>query len=161
MSELCTTLTFGLSCDRLTTTDDCPLGGSDFFGWCRLTNQLVGPAMLHLPVSCFNLTPVPSSMDTSKLLDRRFFRRLLFWSADAVAEMLLLLFLCTSFIDSLPLPDAGTLGAVSSSGSLLISCAEEAREERIDIRSVLEQTIPVDEDGFGGAAEDADAERGT
>jgi len=88
-------------------------------------------------------------MDTSKLLDLRFFRRLLFCSALAD----LLLFVCIS-CDGSSLVDDGILVGVSSSGSLLISCAEEAREESIDIRSVLEQTMPVEDESLGGAAVD-------
>jgi hypothetical protein len=44
---------------------------------------------------------------------------------------------------------------------LLISCAEEAREESIDIRSVLEQTIPVEDGGLGGADVDDEVDTGT
>lgn len=112
--------------------------------------------MLLLPVSCFCLAPVPSSMDTSKLLDLRFFRRLLFCSA--LAELLLFHF---SSSDGSSLVDEGILVGISSSGFLLISCAEEAREEIIDIRSVLEQTMPVEEGGLGGGAVDDGVDRGT
>lgn len=104
--------------------------------------------MLHLPVSCFGFTPVPRSIDTSKLLDRKFFSR--FRLSSALVELLLSLFraFCEEFF-SLVVDD--TLDGFSSPGSLLISCAEEAREERIDIRSVLVQIIPVDV--LGDAAE--------
>jgi hypothetical protein len=83
-------------------------------------------------------------------LDRKFFSRFLF--SSALVELLLSLFraFCA---ESFSLLHDDTLDDFSSPGSLLISCAEEAREERIDIRSVLEQMIPVDDDGFEDAAE--------
>ena len=114
--------------------------------------------MLHLPVSCFGFTPAPRSIDTSKLLDRKFFSRFLF--SSALGELLLSLFPAPCE-ESFPLVDDDTLDGLSSPGSLLITCAEEAREEMIDMRSVLEQMMPVDDDGLGGVAEDPEEEGGT
>jgi hypothetical protein len=95
-------------------------------------------------------------MDISKLLDLRFFRRLLF--RLLLAE---LLSLCCASCDEFSLVDNGIPVGVLSAGSLLISCAEEEREVSTDVRSLLEHAMPVGVDGLGGAAVDAEVEGGT
>lgn len=71
----------------------------------------------------------PWRMDTSKLLERKLFNRLRFCSAV--------------FPDQLDLLSSRVLDP--SSPHRLISVADEANELRIDIRSVLEHTMPETE----------------
>ena len=98
-------------------------------------NQLEGPKFVDLiEPKLESLLPVPCRIEMSKLLDRKFLRFLRFCSAVLV--------------------DFPSLEMEGSSSHLLISVAEEVKELRMEIRSVLEQIIPAACDDFEGFAGD-------
>jgi len=100
-------------------------------GWCLLANQLLGPTnapMVLLLLLVGVLLLVLCRMETSKLLDRELLSRLRLCSAVLSDQV----DFCSSFaLDASDVPH------------VFISVADDVRELKMDIRSVLEHVIPA------------------